>query len=241
MWNLIALFVFSFILLFRLLPNKRDFRLKACISTIFSFFNISHFSSKNHWVHFLRIPQRTFLLQNSLHMNPLKLLILLAWFVSIESWTCVAFPVSGTRIIRLIFDCYYYFMGILVLNQDLLMVLSSITIISGLFLKKKGPHLVHININSLQPKIDELWYIAKLSEAPVISISESKFDDSVLSSQIQIENYDLICSDRSRHGGGVACFIRNYLSYNTKSFLASEIENIFIDIFFTLFKASCCV
>ena len=91
--------------------------------------------------------------------------------------------------------------------------------------KKKGPHLVHININSLQPKIDELWYIAKLSEAAVISISESKFDDSVLSSQIQIENYDLICSDRSRHGGGGACFIRNYLSYNTKSFLASEIEN----------------
>ena len=49
--------------------------------------------------------------------------------------------------------------------------------------------------------------------------------------QIQIENYDLIHSDRNRHGGGVACFIRNDLSYNTKSFLPSEIENIFIEIF----------
>ena len=90
---------------------------------------------------------------------------------------------------------------------------------------------MHININSLLPKIDELRYIAKLSEAAVIGISESKLHDSVLSSEIQIENYDLICSDRNRHGGGVACFIRNDLSYNTKSFLPSEIENIFIEIF----------
>ena len=55
-------------------------------------------------------------------------------------------------------------------------------------------------------------------------------DDSVLSFEIQIENYDLIRSDRNRHGGGVACFIRIDLSYNTKSFLPSEIENIFIEI-----------
>ena len=82
--------------------------------------------------------------------------------------------------------------------------------------------------------------LLKLSEAAVIGISESKLDDSVLSSEIQIENYDLICSDRNRHGGGVACFIRNNLSYNMKSFLPSEIENIFIEIFFTSFKASFC-
>ena len=109
------------------------------------------------------------------------------------------------------------------------MVLSSVTIISGLFFKKRGLHFVHINISSLLPKIDELRYIAKLSEAAVICISE--LDDSVLSSEIQIENYDLIRSDRNRHGGSVAYFIRNDLSCNTKSFLPSEIENIFIEIF----------
>ena len=56
-------------------------------------------------------------------------------------------------------------------------------------------------------------------------------DGSVIFSEIQIENYDLIRSDGNRHGGGVACFIRNDLYYNTKSFLPSEIENIFIEIF----------
>ena len=90
---------------------------------------------------------------------------------------------------------------------------------------------MHININSLLPKIDELRYIAKLSEAAVIGISESKLDDSVLSSEIQIENYDLIRSDRNRYSGGAVCFIRNDSSYNTKSSLPSEIENIFIEIF----------
>ena len=87
---------------------------------------------------------------------------------------------------------------------------------------------MHININSLLPKIDELPYIAKLSEAAVICISESKLDDSVLCSESQFENYDLIRSDSNRYGGGVACFTRNDLSNKTKSFLPSEIENIFI-------------
>ena len=63
--------------------------------------------------------------------------------------------------------------------------------------------------------MDELQYIAKLSEAAVIGISESKLDDSVLSSEIQIKYYDLIRCDRNRHGDGV-CFIRNDLSYNMK-------------------------
>ena len=90
---------------------------------------------------------------------------------------------------------------------------------------------MHININSLLPKIDELQYIAKLSEAVVIGILESKLDDSVQSFKTQIKNYDLISSNRNRHGDGVACFI-NDLPYIMKSFLPSKMENILIDIFY---------
>ena len=100
--------------------------------------------------------------------------------------------------------------------------------------KKRGLHFVLVTINSLLSKIDEHWYIAKLSEAAVIGISELILDDSVLSSEIQIENYDLIRSDRNIYSGDVACFIRNDLSYNTRSFLPSEIENIFIEIFYLI-------
>ena len=90
---------------------------------------------------------------------------------------------------------------------------------------------MHITVNNLLAKIDELLYIAKLSEAAVIGISESKLDDSVLSSEIQIENYDLTRSDRNRRDGGVAFFTRYYLSYSRKSFLPSERENVFIEPF----------
>ena len=54
--NMTALIVFSFILVFLLLPHKGDLRLKACISTIFLFFSISHFSSKKTLILF---PQNT--------------------------------------------------------------------------------------------------------------------------------------------------------------------------------------
>ena len=92
---------------------------------------------------------------------------------------------------------------------------------------QSGLHFVLINFNRLLPNI------AKLSEAAVINISESKSDDAVLSSEIPIENYDLISPYRKRHGGGVACFRRNYLSYYTKSFLPPEMENVFVKVFFT--------
>ena len=54
----------------------------------------------------------------------------------------------------------------------------------------------------------------RLTNAAVIGISESKLDDSVVTSEIQINEYDLLRFDRNRHGGGVACYIRNDLSYN---------------------------
>ena len=48
------------------------------------------------------------LLQKFLHMNTLKFEVLLTWF-------CFIFQNSGSGIIRLISDYYYYFLMILVL------------------------------------------------------------------------------------------------------------------------------
>ena len=67
------------------------------------------------------------------------------------------------------------------------------------------------------PKIGELRHIARLTNAAAIGISESKLDNSMPTSEIQIDEYDLLRCDRNRHGGGVACSVRNDLSYNVKS------------------------
>ena len=49
---------------------------------------------------------------------------------------------------------------------------------NGTFLKT-GLHFIHLNINSLLPKIEELGFTAKSTTAAVIGICESKLDASV--------------------------------------------------------------
>ena len=95
---------------------------------------------------------------------------------------------------------------------------------------KRGLHLIHLNINSLLSKIDELREIARKTRATVIGITESKLDGSVLDGEINIDGYELVRSDWNRHGGGVACCIRSDISFNVRGDFSSEIENIFFDI-----------
>ena len=80
------------------------------------------------------------------------------------------------------------------------------------------------------PKIDKLRNIAKFSNAAVTVISESKLDDSVLSSEIRIDNYNTLSCDQNRHGRGVVCYIRDDLSFDVKPFFPPEIENVFFEI-----------
>ena len=96
--------------------------------------------------------------------------------------------------------------------------------------KNRGLHFIHLNINSLLPKIDELRYITKSTNAAVIGICESKLDASVLDPEISINNYEILHCDRNRQGGGVACYVRNDLNYNTLSVVPCEVENIFFEI-----------
>ena len=83
------------------------------------------------------------------------------------------------------------------------------------------------------PKIDELRSIAQKSKASIIGITETKLDKSVLDAEIEIDGYDLMRSDRNRHGGGVACYVRNGICFNQKTGIFSDdIENVFFDILF---------
>ena len=96
--------------------------------------------------------------------------------------------------------------------------------------KSRGLHFIHLNINSLLPKIEELWIVAKSVNAAIIGISESKLDESVSEPEIQIDNYKICWCDKNRHGGGIACHIRHGLSYNILSIFPHEIESFFFEI-----------
>ena len=51
----------------------------------------------------------------------------------------------------------------------------------------KGLHFMHLNINGLLNKIDELRYIARSSNAAVIGIIETKLDNTVYDSEVTID------------------------------------------------------
>ena len=51
--------------------------------------------------------------------------------------------------------------------------------------QQRGLHFIHLNINSILPKIDELRMIAFKTNATVIGITESKIDESVLDGEIR--------------------------------------------------------
>ena len=97
--------------------------------------------------------------------------------------------------------------------------------------KKRGLHFIHININSLLPKIDETRHMTKIANAAIVGIGETKLDESILSSEIDIEGYDLLRLDLSRRGGGVACYVKKSLAYNYRDNFCKNTESIFSDNF----------
>ena len=97
--------------------------------------------------------------------------------------------------------------------------------------KKRGLHFIHININSLLHKIDEIREIARKSMPTIIGITESKIDKSVLDEEIKIEGYEILRADRNSFGGGVVCYIKDGTAYDRISDFSDEIENVFLNIF----------
>ena len=97
--------------------------------------------------------------------------------------------------------------------------------------KARGFHFIHININSLFTKIEELCRIAGQSNAAAIGISESKLDNSIFDLEIEIDGYNILHFNRNRQGGWVACYVRNDLSFTKRNYFPHDTETIFIEIF----------
>ena len=101
----------------------------------------------------------------------------------------------------------------------------------GTFFTPEGHHSIHININSLLPKIEELRRFVFLSNTAVIGISESKLDNSIFDLEIEIDGYNILRFDKKRHVGGLGCYVRNDLSFTKINYFPHDIETVFIEIF----------
>ena len=95
----------------------------------------------------------------------------------------------------------------------------------------KGFKIACININSLYKHIDEIRFILMSSPLDVLAINESKLDHSITDGEIHIPGYVIIRKDRNRHGGGVALYIKNTLSFSVRQeFVPARLEIVCVEI-----------
>lgn len=96
---------------------------------------------------------------------------------------------------------------------------------------KRGIKLASLNINSLTRHIDELRILLVDNSLDVLSLNETKLDNSIEDSEIHIPGYEIIRRDRNRHGGGVCFYVQTSLNFSVRSDLHMQnLENLAIEI-----------
>ena len=56
----------------------------------------------------------------------------------------------------------------------------------------------------------------------ILTLNETRLDNSILDCEVQIPGYDIIRSDRNRNGGGVAMYIRTVIPYIIRKDLSQD-------------------
>jgi exonuclease III len=75
--------------------------------------------------------------------------------------------------------------------------------------------MANLNINSLLKSIDQLRAIMVNTPLDILSINETKIDDSLPDNEISITGYHLIRKDRNRLGGGGGCLCISASQYHS--------------------------
>ena len=92
----------------------------------------------------------------------------------------------------------------------------------------------NLNINSLPSKFDQLREIV-LKYVDVLVVTETKLDDTFLTSQFSVTGFSVPYRlDPNRNGGGIIIFIRDYIPSRvlTKHVFPEDIERLFIELNF---------
>ena len=101
-------------------------------------------------------------------------------------------------------------------------------------IKKKHPNKCicsYININSFRNKFGFIKDLLISNTCDMLTIAETKLDESFNSAQFQIENFHLWRADRTVNGGGLLTYIRSDLPSHKKHKLECQIiESIFTEI-----------
>ncbi|CAH1239100.1 Hypp5710 [Branchiostoma lanceolatum] len=97
---------------------------------------------------------------------------------------------------------------------------------------KKGLMLTHQNIRSLPAKHTDLQILSAESQMDIIGLTETHLNEHFPDNIIQLPGYILLRKDRgSRHGGGIAMYIKDSLAFKERNDLCVDgLEALWIEL-----------
>ena len=78
------------------------------------------------------------------------------------------------------------------------------------------------NVRSLFNKLDDFDTVMRINNVDIACISETWLSDEVPSEAVSMNGFVLLRNDRSRRGGGVACFVKSALPCTRLHYLQSQ-------------------
>ena len=83
---------------------------------------------------------------------------------------------------------------------------------------------------SAQEEVFTRYIVISHTKPAILGITELKLNSSVSNQEVNINGYSVLRSDRNRNGGGVACYVRTDLCFNSRDVFSNSIEHIFFHI-----------
>ena len=95
----------------------------------------------------------------------------------------------------------------------------------------QGFVMAHLNIASLPKHIDELRLQLTKKPLDILSINETRLDDTINDGLIHLNGYDILRKDRNRMGGGVAIYFRdNINTMNRNELVPDSLEALCVEV-----------
>ena len=91
--------------------------------------------------------------------------------------------------------------------------------------------LACLNIASLTAHIDELRAFLANNHIDILSINETKLDETIRDCGVNISGHDIVRRDRNRNGGRVFFFVKKSINFSIRNDLKmDELENLSLEI-----------
>ena len=103
---------------------------------------------------------------------------------------------------------------------------------SSLLPSRRGFKLASLNINKLTTHTDELRILLAYNEIDLLSIYQTKLNETATDDEVNIPGYTIVNRDRISNGGGRVCFyVKNSINFTTRKDLNVDTpQNLSLEI-----------